>query len=147
MEKFSAFCATRRILIAYTSARHLSISTARSVQSMSHPSTSLRLITMVVYYLRLGLPSGLLPWGFPAKTLYAPLLFFVCATCRVHLILIDLITQILFGGDRLLCCSLSCIFYHMLSRPLRPKCLPQHPIFEHPQPMFLRQLEHEYNCD
>jgi len=30
--------------------------------------------------------------------------------------------------------------------PLKPKHLPQHPIFEHPQPMFLRHVEHEYNC-
>ena len=38
-------------------------------------------------HLHLGLPSGLLPSGFPTKTLYTPLLSRMRTTCPAHLIL------------------------------------------------------------
>jgi len=40
-------------------------------------------------FIRLGLPSGLLPLGFPTKTLYTPLLSPIRATCPTNLISIS----------------------------------------------------------
>ena len=50
-------------------------------------------------HLSLVLPSGLLPLGFPTKTLYAHLLSPIRAICSVHLSLLDLITRIILGEE------------------------------------------------
>lgn len=57
-----------------------------------------RLILMFSLCLFLGLPSSCLP-SFPAKTMYAPLLFSICTTYPASLILLYLIAQIIFGED------------------------------------------------
>ena len=59
-KKFPIFYGTRRFITAFTSARHLSISSAISIQTMPHP-TSLRSILIWSSHLRLGLKSGLFP--------------------------------------------------------------------------------------
>jgi hypothetical protein len=46
-----------------------------------------------------GLPSGLLPSGFPTKTLYAPLLSPTRATCPAYLNFLTLITRMNFGEE------------------------------------------------
>ena len=67
VKKFPAFYGTRRFLTALTSARHLSLSRASPIQ-FSYPNpTSWRSILILSSHLRLGLPSGLFPSGFPLQ--------------------------------------------------------------------------------
>ena len=72
VKKFPAFHGTRSFITALTSARHLSLSWASPIQSIYPHPTSWRSILISSTHLRLGLPSGLLPSGFPTKTLYTP---------------------------------------------------------------------------
>jgi hypothetical protein len=64
---------TRRFLTVLTSARHLSLYWANSIQSPQPPPTSCRSILILSSHLRLGLPNGLFPSGFPTRTLCTPL--------------------------------------------------------------------------
>ena len=72
VKKFPAFHGTRRFLTAPTSVRHLSLSWASPIQSIYPNPTSWRSILILSVHLRLGLPSGLFPSGFPTKILYTP---------------------------------------------------------------------------
>ena len=53
--------------------RHLSLPWASPIQSIHPHPTSWRSILILSTHLCLGLPSGLLPSGFPSNTLYTPL--------------------------------------------------------------------------
>jgi len=61
VKKFPAFYGTRRFITAVTSARHLSLSSARSIQPIPPHPTSWRSTLILSSHLRLGLPSGLFP--------------------------------------------------------------------------------------
>ena len=70
VKKFPAFHGIRRFITALTGVRHLSLSWASPIQSTCPHPTSWRSIIILSTHLRLGLPSGLFPSGFPTKTLY-----------------------------------------------------------------------------
>jgi len=72
VKNFPAFHGNRRFITALTSVRHLSLSWASPIQSIYPYPTSWRSIVILSTRLRLGLPSGLLPSGFPTQTLYTP---------------------------------------------------------------------------
>ena len=88
VKNFPAFHGTRRFITALTSVCHLSLSCASPIQSIYPHPTSWRSI-LISTHLRLGLHSGLLPSGFPTKTLYTPISSPIRATCPAHLILLD----------------------------------------------------------
>jgi len=74
VKKFPSFHGTRMFITALTSLRHASLYWASPIQSIYPHPTSWISILILSTHLRLGLPSGLFPSGFPTKTLCAPLL-------------------------------------------------------------------------
>jgi hypothetical protein len=63
--------------------------------------------------LSLGLPSGLFPPGFSTNNLHAFLFSPIRATCKTHLVLLDLIILIILGEEYKSRSSLLCSFLHL----------------------------------
>ena len=120
VKKFPAFHGTRRFITALTSVRHLSLSWANPIQSTYPHPTSWRSILILSTHLRLGLPNGLFPSGFPTKTLYATLSSPIRATCPAHLILLDFITRTILGEEYK---SFSSSLYNLLHSPVTSSLL------------------------
>ena len=139
VKKLHALCRTRKFITAFTHACQLSLSWASSIQSIPPYPTFWRSILILSSLLRLGLPSGVFPSGFRAKTLYTLFLFPIRATCPTHLIRFDFITRRILGEEYRSLSSSLCSF---LQSPvnlvsLRYKHSTQHPFLKHPQPTFL----------
>ena len=71
--------------------------------------TPLKSILILSPHLRLGLPKGLLPLGFPTKTLYAFLDRSIRATCPAHFSHLDLRFLIMLDKEYNACSSALCI--------------------------------------
>jgi hypothetical protein len=70
LDSFPAFYGTRRFITEFTRVLHLFLSWARPIQFTSPHPTSPRSILILSTHLRLGLPSGLFPSGFPTNNLH-----------------------------------------------------------------------------
>ena len=97
VKKFPAFHGTQRFITTFTSTLHLSLSWASSIQSIPPHPTSWRSILILSFHLRLRLPSGLFPLGFPTQNPAYVSLLPIRATCPAHFIILDYITRIILG--------------------------------------------------
>ena len=89
------------------------------------PSHFLNIYFNITSHLRLCLPSGIFPAGFPTKTLCTSLLFPMPAASPVHLIFLGLITRVIFGECKSQISSLCTILHYPVSSSLLgPNILP-----------------------
>jgi hypothetical protein len=93
---FPEFYETPRFVTAFTIVHHLYYPETDQSGLCLHP-TPLTSISILSYYLCLGLPSGLFASSFLTKTMYAPLLSSPPHVLFHPTVILDLITQIIFG--------------------------------------------------
>ena len=129
-----------KVHTAYTSARHVSRSSARTIQSLTHDPTSWRCIVILSFHLRPDIPSCLLPSGLPHVNPVST--FTVSHTCHMT----RPSNSWLYHPRNIWWGVQTINLRVMLSSPLpfdlvplRPSFLPRHPILEHLQPVFLCQ--------
>jgi hypothetical protein len=84
--KFPTFYATQRFVTIFTHAHHFSLSCVKLIWSITSHPLSLKFILILSSYLYISLPSGLLPYSVPTKTLYAVTFSPTYVTCPSQLI-------------------------------------------------------------
>lgn len=73
VRKYSMFYETRRFIIAFTTARYISLTWAGPIQFMPPPPNPISWWAVLIsFHLCLCLPSDVFPSDFPANILYAP---------------------------------------------------------------------------
>jgi len=112
LSKFPAFYGTRRFITAFTSDRHLSLSSANSLSSITPHFISWRSILILSSHLRLALSSVSFPQVSPPKPYASPLP--IRATCPAHLILLNSITRTILGEQYRSLRSSLCSLLHSL---------------------------------
>jgi hypothetical protein len=88
------------------------LSWASPIQSSHLHPTSWRPILTLSSHLRLGLPSGLFPSGFPTRTLYTSLPSPIRTTCPAHPNILDFITRTILSKKYRSFSSSLCNFLH-----------------------------------
>jgi hypothetical protein len=74
VKNFPACYGTRRFITAFKIARHMSLSWARSIQSIPSHHTSWGSNLILDYHLSMGRQNGPFPLGFSTQILYKPIL-------------------------------------------------------------------------
>jgi hypothetical protein len=82
LKNFPTFDETRRFITVFTRALHWSLSWARSIHPI--PFYFSKIHFNIMHPLRLGLPSGLFPFGFPTNIVYALLPYSCYMHCPSH---------------------------------------------------------------
>jgi hypothetical protein len=108
VKKFPVFYGNRSSITVFITARHFSLSWARSIQSTPSHHISIRPTLILFYHLRLGLQGALSLSDLTTKILQALLL-------SPHLIIPDLITRMLFDEEYI--SWISCL-YDFLQSPI-----------------------------
>ena len=100
VKKFPEFYGTGRFFTAFTKIPPpLPILNQVDPVHAPHNLSFRRSILLLSPHLPLGLPSGRLFSGFSTKSLYAPFLAPIRATCSVFLSCLDFITRLIFGEE------------------------------------------------
>jgi hypothetical protein len=81
------------------------------------PSSDHPILLILSSHLRLGLPSGFFPFGFPTKILYVFLFYPMLTMCPFHLILFEWIILFIFGEEYRLWSSSFCSFLQPPTTP------------------------------
>ena len=126
-----------RFIAVFATARHLFLSWAKLIQSMSSYPLYFKSILISSFHLLTGLPNSPIPSGSPTKILYSFFFGPICAPCPTHSKFLWYFHPTIWQGVPIMkflsgkFSLASCYLF-----PLRSKYLPQCPVLKHPYPVF-----------